>query len=142
MAKKQKVNKSQAVRDYVRENRKATNQEVADALTKKGIKVTANYVATLKSQAKRKQQARKAAVATPAAVAAVAASEPAAAPAEKKADTVALEHVKAVARTVQSMGGFDRLNELLGVIREVGGLKKFKDLSEAIAGPKEDKIPF
>jgi hypothetical protein len=31
------------------------------------------------------------------------------------------------------MGGFDRLNELLGVIREVGGLKEFKHLSEAMS---------
>jgi hypothetical protein len=48
-------------------------------------------------------------------------------------DTVTLEHVKAVAQTVKAMGGFGRLNELLGVIREVGGLRRFKDLSEAMS---------
>jgi hypothetical protein len=53
---------------------------------------------------------------------------------EKKAgDTVTLEHVKAVAQTVKAMGGFGRLNDLLGVIREVGGLRRFKDLSEAMS---------
>ena len=142
MAKKQKLNKSQAVRDYLRANHQATNQEVADALAKKGIKVTANYVATLKSQAKRKRQARKAAT-TPAAVPAAVAAEPALP--EKPvtpAGTIALEHVKAVARTVQAMGGFDRLRDLLEVIREVGGLKKFRDLVEAMSLPASDEIPF
>ena len=62
------------------------------------------------------------------------ASVPAApAKAAAPAGTIALEHVKAVARTVQAVGGFDRLNDLLVVIREVGGLKKFKDLSEAMS---------
>ncbi len=57
------------------------------------------------------------------------ASEPAA---EKKA-MVTFEQVKAVAQTVKVVGGFDRLNELLGLVREVGGLKKFKDLLEAMS---------
>jgi hypothetical protein len=51
----------------------------------------------------------------------------------RNGDTVTLEHVKAVAQTVKAMGGFGRLNELLGVIREVGGLRRFKDLSEAMS---------
>ena len=40
--------------------------------------------------------------------------------------------VKAVAETVKVVGGYARLNELLGLIKEVGGVKKFKDLVEAI----------
>ena len=56
--------------------------------------------------------------------------------------TVTLEHVKAVALTVKTLGGFVRLNELLGLIKEVGGLKKFKDLLEAISGTETDAIPF
>jgi trehalose-6-phosphate synthase len=51
----------------------------------------------------------------------------------KKKATVTFEQVKAVAQTVKVIGGFDRLNELLGLIREVGGLKKFKDLLEAMS---------
>jgi hypothetical protein len=35
--------------------------------------------------------------------------------------------------SVKVVGGFDRLNELLGLVREVGGLKKFKDLLEAMS---------
>jgi uncharacterized Zn finger protein (UPF0148 family) len=62
------------------------------------------------------------------------APEPAAVPAEKKAgDTITISQVKAVVQTAQAVGGFARLNELLGLIREVGGMKKFKDLLEAMA---------
>ena len=60
----------------------------------------------------------------------------------KAGATVALEHVKAVSLTIKALGGSARLNELLGLIKEVGGLKKFKDLLEAIAGVETDAIPF
>ena len=59
----------------------------------------------------------------------------------KAAATVTLEHVKAVALTVKTLGGSARLNELLGLIKEVGGVKKFKDLLEAISGTETDAIP-
>lgn len=60
----------------------------------------------------------------------------------KAADTVTLDQIKAVARTVKAVGGLGRLNELLGLIREVGGVKKFKDLAEAMTIPATDAIPF
>jgi hypothetical protein len=60
----------------------------------------------------------------------------------KAVATVTLEHVKAVALTVKSLGGFARLNELLGLIKEVGGVKKFKDLLEAMSVPETDDIKF
>ena len=43
---------------------------------------------------------------------------------------------------MKAIGGFDRLNELLGVIKEVGGIKRFKDLMEAMAVPETDEIKF
>ena len=54
------------------------------------------------------------------------------APVEKAANTVTVEQVRAVAQTVKVIGGSDRLNELLGLIRELGGLKKFKELLDAM----------
>ena len=51
----------------------------------------------------------------------------------KNGDVVTLEQVKAVAQTVRAIGGFGRLNELLGLIRGVGGVRRFKDLSEAMS---------
>ena len=58
----------------------------------------------------------------------------------KAAATVTLEHVRAVALTVKSLGGPVRLYELLGLIKEVGGLKKFKDLLDAMSVPEEETV--
>ena len=137
MAKKPKVNKTQAVREYLKANPQATPKETAAALSKKGVKITTGHVSNIKSTLKKVRRAKKAA-AKPVAV--VAAPEPAVA--EKKADTVTFEQVRAVTQVVQAIGGFARLNELLGLIKEVGGLRKMKELLDAMAVPETDKIPF
>ena len=59
------------------------------------------------------------------------AEAPAPAPA-KASNTVSVEQVRAVAQTAKVIGGANRLNELLGLIREVGGVKKFKELLDAM----------
>jgi len=138
MAKKQKVNKTQAVRDYAKAHPEATGGEIAAALNKKGITITANYAANIKSQSKKKRRATKAK--KPQMVEAVTAVTEE--KTEKVGVTVTLEHVKAVALTVKTLGGSVRLYELLGLIKDVGGLKKVKDLLEAISGTETDAIPF
>ena len=62
-----------------------------------------------------------------------AAPESLSAPVEKAANTVTVEQVRATVQAVKTLGGADRLNELLGLIKAVGGLKKFKDLLDAIS---------
>lgn len=64
MAKKNGVNKSQAVREFLKANRKAKNQEVVDALAKKGITISANYVATIKAKHNIRRRAVRKVVAT------------------------------------------------------------------------------
>jgi hypothetical protein len=60
MAKKEQVNKTQAVKVYLKANPKAKNQAVVDALAKKGVTISPNYVATIKTtHNKRRQAARK-----------------------------------------------------------------------------------
>ena len=137
MAKKEKVNKTQAVRDYVKTHPKATSGEIAAALNKQGIKLTANYVANIKTTIKNARTAKKAAKQQ-------AAAEVAAEPEKtvKASPTVTLEQVKAVAITVKALGGYVQVNNLLATIKEVGGTKKFKDLLEAMAGTEADAIPF
>jgi hypothetical protein len=56
MAKKE-VNKAQAVREYLRANHKAKNQEVVDALAKQGITITANYVGNIKATHNKRRRA-------------------------------------------------------------------------------------
>jgi hypothetical protein len=57
MAKKSDVNKTHAVREYLKANRKAKNQDVVEALAKKGIAITANYVGNIKSKHNKRQRA-------------------------------------------------------------------------------------
>ena len=61
----------------------------------------------------------------------------------KTANAITLEQIKMVGQMVKTIGGFRRLHEMLGVIKEVGGLKKFKDLLDAMAVTEwDDEIPF
>jgi len=63
-AAKNGVNKTQAVRDYLKANKKATNSEVVEALGKQGISVTSNYVSTIKTKHNKRRRVVNKAVAT------------------------------------------------------------------------------
>ena len=56
---KRKVNKSQAVRDLLAANPKATTKEIVEAMGAKGLKISPNLVYLLKSKQKRKQRKQK-----------------------------------------------------------------------------------
>jgi hypothetical protein len=56
MAKKLPANKTQAVKEYLKANPKSKNQAVVDALAKKGVTISANYVATIKATHNRRRQ--------------------------------------------------------------------------------------
>ena len=63
MAKNEQVNKTQAVKEYLKANPKAKNQAVVDALAKKGITISANYVATIKTTHNKRRRATRKVVA-------------------------------------------------------------------------------
>ena len=58
-AKTEGISKSQAIRDYLKANKKAKPQEVVDALKKQGIETTANYVSNLRATRKKRRKAVK-----------------------------------------------------------------------------------
>ncbi len=58
-AKAKGVNKTQAVRDYLKANKKAKAQEVVEALAEQGITITVGYVRTIKAKSKRRRRAVK-----------------------------------------------------------------------------------
>ena len=132
MAKK-KINKTQAVLDYLKDHPGAGSTEIAAALTKKGIKITANYVSNIKTKSR---TAKKAAKKKEVAVEAPVVTE------KKPADTITLEQVRKVAQTIKTLGGYQRMTEVLAVIKELGGVKKFKDLAEAMTVTEPDVILF
>ncbi len=128
MAKKPKVNKTQAVRDYLTDHPGAVSSEIAAALNKKGVKITASYVAniktTLNKAGKKKKASKKSTVHVEAA--------PVAEKPATNGGTLTLEQVKKVAHTIKTLGGCQRVTEVLEVIKELGGIKKFRDLAEAM----------
>ena len=63
-AAKNGMNKTQAVRDFLKANKKATNSEVVAALAKQGISVTSNYVSTIKTKHNKRRRVVTKAVAT------------------------------------------------------------------------------
>ena len=138
MARKQKVNKTEAVSAFLKTHGGATRGEIVAAMAKQGIKITPSHVGNIKSQLKRKLARKRKPQEAPR-------SEPVAAEKPAKAgDTITISQVRAVAQTVRAVGGTDRLNDLLGLIREVGGIRKFKDLVEAMTVTEVEpgKIPF
>lgn len=62
MAKRQGPSKSQAVREYLKTHRKATNKEVSEALAKQGVEVSPNHVANIKAKTKTRHKAARAVV--------------------------------------------------------------------------------
>ncbi len=50
------INKSQAIRDYVKAHRNAANSEIVAELAKQGVEVTPNLVATVKAKKQKRRQ--------------------------------------------------------------------------------------
>jgi hypothetical protein len=137
MAKKQTVNKSQTVKDYVKAHPKAKAGEIAAALNKKGVDISVSYVANIKTKLNKVRKAKKA----PQKAEVVESVEPVV---EKpvKTGTLTVDQVKKVSLLMKTLGGEKRLYEVLDTVKELGGVKKFKELVAAIAGTDTDAVPF
>ena len=103
------------------------------ALAKEGIEVSRVLVSTVKNKLNKPSTHKRAAKKMPVAEAA--------APAVVEKPTtnggaITLDQVKKVAHTIKTIGGFQRVTEVLEVIKELGGVKKFKDLAE---GPQHGR---
>ena len=145
MAKKGSVNKTKAVMDYWNQHPKATAAEVAEAMKKQGVEITVNHIYGIRNKSKKKAGAKENGRCKATVQAADGQSSTTPAVSEKRSEpagTITLEHIKAVSHSVKAMGGFARLNELLGVIKEVGGLRRFRDLVDAIAVTEADAVVF
>ena len=142
MAKKPKVNKSQAVRDYLAGHPDAMPKEVMAALAKEGVEVSRILVSGIRGKLKKASPKAKRAAKKAAAVAATPAAPPAVEKPTTNGGTITLDQVKKVAQTIQTLGGYQRVTEVLEVIKELGGVKKFRDVAEAMSVTSADAIPF
>jgi hypothetical protein len=131
--------KTAAVSEYLDAHPEAGPKEIVEALAKQRIKITTAHVSNIKGKLKKagngKRAAKKPAVVE--AVAPVIVAKPAI-----NGGTITLEQVKKVAQTIKMLGGFQRVIEVLDVIKEMGGVKKFKDLAEAMTVTETDVVVF
>ena len=152
MAERAQITKTQAVRDYLETHPEAMSSEIAVALGEQGITITRGHVSNIKTKLSKAQGAvprrakktrKKAARKTTRKKAVVDMAAPAVVEKPvKSADVVTLEQVKRVATAITYMGGHHRVMEVLEVIRELGGVKKFKDVVDAMQSASYDDIPF
>ena len=138
MAKQIRGEKTAAVSEYLDAHPGAGPKEIVAALAKRHIKITTAHVSNIKGKLNKGGTARKTATKPAAAVAAPAVVEK-----PTIGGTITLEQVKRVAHTIQMLGGIHFVNEVLAVIKDLGGVKKFRDLMEAMSVPQADSdIPF
>ena len=136
MAKTRRGDKTAAVSEYLDAHPGAGPKEIVAALAKQHITITTSHVSNIKGKLNKGGKGKKAAK-----PAAVEVSVPAAvAKPSTNGGTITLEQIRKVAATVKALGGFQRMAEVLDVIKEAGGVKKFKDLAEAIACPEPDVV--
>ncbi len=142
MAKNPEVNKSQAVRDYLAGHSDAMPKEVMATLAKEGIEVSRVLVSGIKGKLKKASPKATKAAKRAAAVAATPLAPPAVEKPTTNGGTITLDQVKTVAQTIQTLGDYQRVTEVLEVIKELGGVKKFRDLAEAMSATSADAIPY
>ena len=114
MAKKSAgVNKSQAIRDYMNANPKAKPRDVVTAMNAKGIKVSAQFVSTVKSTSKKSGGATKRR------------GRPAGSTATKKAasstgsGTVSVDALLKMKRVVEEFGSIDEAKSALQTLEKL-----------------------
>lgn len=127
MAKKNSsgVNKSQAIRDYYADNPAAKPIEVAEAMKAQGIDVNAQFVSTVKSNAKKsKKTGRRGRPAGVSAKASAAPSakklgRPAAAQARANNGEVSLDSLISAKKLVEEMGGVENARNVISVLEQL-----------------------
>ena len=109
MAKKKtpaaEVNKSQAIRDYVAANPTATPTETAAAMTEQGVDVSAAYVSTVKTQAKKKRKGRR--------------GKKAVVSAQPASDKIALSSLIQAKKLAEQLGGVEKAQAVLAALAKL-----------------------
>lgn len=111
-------NKSQVIRDYKKDNPKSKPKEIAEKLNEQHqLGITAAYVSTILSSAKRKKRggARKVASATTAAPAAKTGK------AAKSNDKVSLDSLVRARKLAEALGGVESAKMLLDALAKLTG---------------------
>lgn len=106
-----KVNKTQAVKDFLAEHRKAGPTEIVAALQAQGIDVSTNYVSNIKSQMGFKKKRRKQETAAP---------EAATAAAPAAGDEISLAALVEAKKLIEKLGGVDVAKRAIMALAQLG----------------------
>lgn len=102
---KRKVNKTQAVKDFLAENPDAATNDVVAAMKKQRITVGANYVSTIRSKGKGKKKV---------------AAKKKAAPTKKAADDkISLSALKEAKKLAATLGGIEQAKEAISALAQL-----------------------
>jgi len=124
---KRKVNKTQAVKDYLAENPDAATQDVVAAMKAKGITVGSNYVSTIKSnlkgggKAKKKIAAKKKVATKKKAVAKKKTAPKKKATPKKKAadDKISMSALLEAKKLAAKLGGIEQAKEAISALAQL-----------------------
>lgn len=125
--KKSDVNKSFEIREYYAANPKAKPLEVVAAMKEKGIDVNAQFVSTVKSNAKKKKTVRRSARAATASKKAAPAKKPGRKPGRKPAAAsteggeVTFDSLIKAKQLIDEMGGVDNARSALSAYEQLVG---------------------
>ena len=112
MAKKSSApNKSQAIRDYLKANPTAKPKDVVSAMTSKGIKVSAQFVSTVKSTSKKKGPAKRRGR--------PAGSTVRSKPAKSSSDSVSVDALLKMKRVVEDFGSIEEAKSALQTLEKL-----------------------
>ena len=137
MAKKPKINKSQAVRDYLAGYPDAMPKEVTAALAREGVEVSSVLVSGIRGKLTPGEEGGEESGSR--------GRGPRSAASHGEARRTAARSRWIRSRRLRNdpaLGGCQRVTDVLEVIKELGGVKKFKDLAEAMTATSTDAIPF
>jgi hypothetical protein len=103
-----KINKSQAVRDYMADNPRAKPKEIAEELTKKhGIEFTSGSVSTIRHQMKKRKGRR----GRP--------GRPGRRPQQAAASKVNIADLVAAKKMAERLGGIEKTRQILNVLAQL-----------------------
>jgi len=107
---KRKVNKTQAVRDFLAENPDATTKDVVAAMNKQRITVSPNYVSTIKTNMKAKGKGKK-----------KVAAKKKAAPKKQEAadDKISLSALKEAKKLAERLGGIEQAKQAISALAQL-----------------------
>ena len=104
--KKKGVNKSQAIRDMLRQQPSASPLAVSESLAKQGVKVSPGFVSTVKSKSGAKKKRRRV-------------KKKVGRPARPAGDTISMSALVQAKRLADQLGGVDKAQDALSALSKL-----------------------